>query len=161
MCGLVGSYTGLKENQLSFDLLVKMRDSMTHRGPDGSGTWVSPERNCMLVHRRLAILDLSAEAAQPMSKPDNSIAIVFNGEIYNHRELRQQLSEQFQIHWRTDHSDTEMILHAYDKWGLDAIKTFYGMFSLAIFDRRDPQNPKLHLVRDRIFTFAYSKSVDT
>lgn len=149
MCGLVGIYSGLNQLATSHDTLIAMRDSIIHRGPDAAGIWQSPEKNCLLGHRRLSILDLSENAAQPMATPDGNVSIVFNGEIYNHLEIRKELSEQCNIAWKSDHSDTEMILHAYNTWGLNAVNKFHGMFSLVIFDRRDPSNPCLHMIRDR------------
>ncbi|MBI2585970.1 MAG: asparagine synthetase B, partial [Rhodospirillales bacterium] len=83
-------------------LLTRMRDAMTHRGPDGEGQWISPDRRVGLAHRRLAIVDLSAAAAQPMSDADEKVWITFNGEIYNHMALRRTL-EQAGHAFRTDH----------------------------------------------------------
>ena len=127
-----------------------MLDSIEHRGPDADGLWHSRDKRCVLGHRRLSIIDLSDAATQPMVNEDQSIAIVFNGEIYNHRELRQQLIAEGVQGWRTDHSDTEVILRAYEHWGLEAIQRFNGMFAIAIYDCRQQDAPVLHLVRDRV-----------
>lgn len=78
------------------------------------------------------------------------VALVFNGEIYNHAELRQRLCALDKYQWKTDHSDTEVLLHAYEEWGLDCLHQLYGMFAIAIYDGRDPARPRLHLVRDRV-----------
>lgn len=149
MCGIVGLYrpggTAAPEN-----VLVSMRDRMAHRGPDGVGTWYSPDRSCGLGHRRLSIIDLSPEAAQPMLNESGTVALAFNGELYNHADVRRELEATGRYHWRTNHSDTEVLLHAYEEWGPDCVKRFYGMFALAVWDGREPGRPKVHLVRDRI-----------
>lgn len=149
MCGLVGAFrpAGLTTTD---DTMVTMRDRMQHRGPDGAGLWRSPKDDCLLAHRRLSIIDLSAAATQPMLNDAGTVAIVFNGEIYNHAEVRAELQQLNKYRWQTDHSDTEVLLHAYEEWGLDCLKKFYGMWGIAIFDSRDPQGPKLHLIRDRV-----------
>lgn len=148
MCGLCGS--------LAFDggvdgvepaLLERMRDTMVHRGPDGAGLWVSPDGRVGLGHRRLAIIDLSTEADQPMLNEDGTLCLVFNGEIYNHAELRHELEATGRHRWRTDHSDTEVILHSFEEWGIDCLERFRGMFALAIWDERAGE---LWLARDRI-----------
>ncbi len=124
-----------------------MRDSMPHRGPDGIGAWVSPAGDVGLGFRRLAIIDLSEKANQPMSNEDGSLWLVFNGEIYNHAELREELSRSGRHTWKTDHSDSEMILHAFEEWGIDCLHRFRGMFGIGLWDaiRRE-----LWLVRDRM-----------
>lgn len=128
-----------------------MRDRMAHRGPDGAGIWLSDRnRRCCLGHRRLSIIDLSEKAAQPMTNADESVVIVYNGEIYNHLEIRRELENKNKYHWKTDHSDTETLLHAYEEWGLDCFSRFYGMWAVGIYDRRDLNRPQLHLIRDRI-----------
>jgi asparagine synthase (glutamine-hydrolysing) len=126
-----------------------MRDRMIHRGPDGAGIWREPEGRVALGHRRLSIIDLSAAAGQPMLSRSNDIALVFNGEIYNHAELRAELSKLGLDDWKTDHSDTEVILQGYRKWGLSVVDRLNGDFAIAIYDRREPTRPVLHLVRDR------------
>jgi len=127
-----------------------MRDRMAHRGPDGVGLWATQDRSCTFGHRRLSIIDVSTNASQPMLNDDETVALIFNGEIYNHAEIRRELEALGKYTWRTDHSDTEMILHAYEEWGLDCVDRFYGMFALAVYDRRDRDRPALHLVRDRV-----------
>jgi len=127
-----------------------MRDRMAHRGPDGFGLWATQDRSCTFGHRRLSIIDVSTNASQPMVNDDETVALIFNGEIYNHAEIRRELEALGKYTWRTDHSDTEMILHAYEEWGLDCVDRFYGMFALAVYDRRDRDRPALHLVRDRV-----------
>ena len=127
-----------------------MRDRMAHRGPDGCGLWGSWDRRCRLGHRRLAIIDLSESAAQPMTNRDETVAVTFNGEIYNHADLRRELQALGKYEWKTDHSDTEVLLHGYEEWGLDFVKRLCGMFALGIYDARDPGRPVLHLIRDRV-----------
>ncbi len=150
MCGLVGAFNPGGNQVCSNESLASMRDRMAHRGPDGEGLWRSAEGSCALGHRRLSIIDLSASAAQPMANQDGSVVLVFNGEIYNHLELRRELEKLGKYRWKTDHSDTEVLLNAYQEWGLDCVKRFYGMFAFAIYDARIPGKPVLHLVRDRI-----------
>jgi asparagine synthase (glutamine-hydrolysing) len=120
---------------------------MIHRGPDGAGLWIDPALNVGLGHRRLAIVDLSPEADQPMSNEDGSLWVSFNGEIYNHAELRQALDRIRPRHWKTDHSDTEVIVHAFEEWGIDCLSRFRGMFAIAIWDGRSRE---MWLIRDRI-----------
>ena len=100
-----------------------------------------------LGHRRLSIIDLSDAAAQPMTNEDGSLWLIFNGEIYNHARLRAELEQAGRHRWRTDHSDTEVILHAFEEWGIDCLSRFRGMFAFALWDARARQ---LWLVRDRI-----------
>jgi asparagine synthase (glutamine-hydrolysing) len=149
MCGIVGSFRPLGESA-SVDVVARMRDRMMHRGPDGSGVWQAADRRCTLGHRRLAIIDLSDAAAQPMLNAAGTIALTFNGEIYNHHEIRADLRKLGKYVWKTDHSDTEVLLHAYEEWGLDCVQRFYGMFAFAVYDARDPGRPVTHLVRDRV-----------
>ncbi|GAB4482708.1 MAG: N-acetylglutaminylglutamine amidotransferase [Burkholderiaceae bacterium] len=148
MCGLVGSFhpNGSAANQ---DVIARMRDRMAHRGPDSAGFWREPQGRIALGHRRLSIIDLSEAAGQPMASPAGDVVVVFNGEIYNHAELRTQLREQGVLDWRTDHSDTEVIVNAYRQWGISFVDRLNGDFAIALFDRRDPARPEVHLVRDR------------
>lgn len=149
MCGLVG-LVNQKKQVSSSEILIAMRDRMLHRGPDSAGIWYSKDYHCALAHRRLSIIDLSSKADQPMSNCDQSVVISFNGEIYNHQEIRRILEKKNKYQWKSDHSDTEVILHAYEEWGLKCLDKFYGMFAFAIYDSRNSNNPQLHLVRDRI-----------
>lgn len=101
-------------------------------------------------HRRLSIIDLSETANQPMLNHDGSVVITFNGEIYNHADIRHELSALGKYQWKTDHSDTEVVLHAYEEWGLECVHRFFGMFAIAIYDARRADRPVLNLVRDRL-----------
>jgi asparagine synthase (glutamine-hydrolysing) len=148
MCGIVGV--------ISFDHcatrvgapeVISMRDTMQHRGPDGAGVWVAGNGRVGLGHRRLSIIDLSATADQPMSNEDGSLRVVFNGEIYNHAALRKELESLGGHKWKSDHSDTEVILHSFEQWGIDCLHKFRGMFAIALWDAR---RRELWLVRDRI-----------
>ncbi len=149
MCGIVGVFHP-GNSVVDNSILEAMRDSMLHRGPDGAGLWRATDNHCALGHRRLSIIDLSHAADQPMSNQDGSVLLVFNGEIYNHAEIRTELEALGKYKWQTDHSDTEVLLHAYEEWGLECVKHFYGMFAFAIYDARNREKPVLHLVRDRI-----------
>lgn len=150
MCGIVGAFQPKGGEVCAVEVLAAMRDRMTHRGPDGAGVWRASTGQCGLAHRRLSIIDPSPAAAQPMSNHDGTVMVVFNGEIYNHAELRQELEALGKYRWKTDHSDTEVLLHAYEEWGLACVHRFYGMFAFAIYDVRRPDKSALHLVRDRL-----------
>lgn len=121
-----------------------MTAALEHRGPDDSGIYALPNGGPVLGHRRLSILDLSALGHQPMQSPCGRYWVVYNGEIYNFREIRREL-EQFHHRFRSD-SDTEVILAAYAQWGLDAVSRFRGMFAFALWDGAAR---RLHLCRDR------------
>lgn len=150
MCGLVGSYEPIKGQTCNDDILVAMRDRMVHRGPDGGGLWRASDGRCALGHRRLSIIDLSSAARQPMANDAGTVVLSFNGEIYNHAELRRELEKLGKYRWVTDHSDTEVLLHAYEEWGIDCVKRLIGMFAFAVYDARNRERPVLHLVRDRV-----------
>jgi asparagine synthase (glutamine-hydrolysing) len=124
-----------------------MRDAMASRGPDGAGLWVSPDRTSIFGHRRLSIIDLSEAASQPMATADGRYCLVFNGEIYNHQELRKELVAEGVTGWRTGHSDTEVLLLGFERYGIDFVHRLRGMFAFAI---RDTKEQELWLVRDRI-----------
>jgi asparagine synthase (glutamine-hydrolysing) len=148
MCGISGVLAFKNSNfQVTAEYLVSMRETLVHRGPDGAGLWISPDRRIGLAHRRLSIIDLSDAAAQPMSNGDGSLQMVFNGEIYNHAEIRRELEERGQRRWKTDHSDTEVILHAFEEWGIDCLQKFRGMFAIALWDTKAR---RLWLIRDRV-----------
>jgi asparagine synthase (glutamine-hydrolysing) len=139
MCGIVG-FTG----QRNESLLHGMLDALKHRGPDGEGLYHCPENQVNLGHRRLSIVDISG-GRQPMWSKDNSVGIIFNGEIYNHKELRIQL-EKLGYQFNTDHSDTEVLIYGYKEWGLEVLKKLNGMYSFCIYDKK---TKKLFLARDR------------
>ena len=146
MCGIVGVYNyGNPGMRLQSDTLVRMRDTMAHRGPDDAGIYVSPDGKLGLGHRRLSILDLSALGHQPMVSADGRYWIVFNGEIYNFRELRADL-EPKGCTFRSN-SDTEVLLALYAEYGPKMLHALRGMFALAIWDTREE---RLWMARDRI-----------
>ena len=131
MCGIAGILnTKNEEIGQIFDKLTVMNQLIAHRGPDDHGVWANREKTIGLAHRRLSIIDLSQHAHQPMVSSTGEV-IVFNGEIYNHIELRHALAP----HWSfTSQSDTEVILAAYKVYGVDCVKHFKGMFAFAIWD---------------------------
>src|SRR5436190_40271 len=143
MCGIcgVGAFRERLDPQIHA-AVPAMAERIRHRGPDGDGFFA--DAHVSLAHRRLAIID-RAGGQQPMANEDGSCWVVFNGEIYNHRELRQRL-ESFGHRFRTS-SDTEVILHGYEQWGLDAVNRFEGMFAFALYDQR---RRELLLARDRL-----------
>lgn len=172
MCGILG-VLDLKGNLESFDkeLFVKMNDTMNHRGPDGEGFLFSStretqsikdvlsnrknlifvenqnqHRNCYLAHRRLSIVDLDIKAGQPMLDKNTGVCLTYNGEVYNHIDLRNEL-ERLGHKFNTNHSDTEVVLKAYLEWGDAFVNKLRGMFAIAIWD---PRTDKLTLIRDRI-----------
>lgn len=148
MCGIVGALVFDNSSfRVTEPYISRMRDTMFHRGPDGAGTWVAPSGKVGLGHRRLSIIDLSTAASQPMSNEDGTLHVVFNGEIYNHAEIRVELKRLGGYRWKTDHSDTEVVLHAFEHWGIDCIHRFRGMFAIALWDERKRE---LWLIRDRI-----------
>jgi asparagine synthase (glutamine-hydrolysing) len=145
MCGLTG-FLGAAA-AADFDAVVTgMCDRLKHRGPDAGGTWVDQDAGIALGHRRLSILDLSPEGAQPMHAASGRFVVAFNGEAYNFAPIRAELEARG--HRFRGHSDTEVLLAAFDAWGVMAsIPRFAGMFALAIWDRSERV---LHLVRDRL-----------
>ena len=148
MCGIAGYWhrvSQLSQNQ-SYGVITAMTDALVQRGPDSSGVWLDPALDIGLGHRRLAILDLSPEGAQPMLSHQGRYVMVFNGEIYNFGELRSTLSQLG--HQFRGHSDTEVMLAAVTEWGVTAaVSRFVGMFAFAIWDT---EARVLHLGRDRI-----------
>ncbi len=147
MCGIAGLMTLGPGPAVDAQLVSRMRDTMAHRGPDGAETWVSPDGRVGLGFRRLAIIDLSRAASQPMTNEDGSIQLIFNGEIYNHADIRAELEQRGGHTWRTDHADSEVIVHAFEEWGIACVERLRGMFAIALWDGR---NQELWLVRDRI-----------
>lgn len=148
MCGLVGYLTGVMgERGIARGRLVRMADRIVHRGPDDAGYWCDVEGGIGLGHRRLSILDLSPAGHQPMQSPTGRYVIVFNGEIYNHLDLRRDLEIKGGIAWR-GHSDTETLLAGFDAWGVrNTVERTIGMFAFAVWDKN---SRTLTLVRDRL-----------
>ena len=142
MCGITGIYVFDEKHEVPKALIEDMTNTMFHRGPDEFGFYVN--ENLALGHRRLSIIDLKA-GRQPMSDKNGYIWIVFNGEIYNFRELRKDLEGKGYT-FKTK-SDTEVIIYSYEEYGLDCLKEFNGMFAFAIYDKR---KKRLFLARDRL-----------
>lgn len=144
MCGICGFYS---KNNESLENLIKMNNTMIHRGPDDHGEELFDCKKGIyhvgMAHRRLSVQDLSVLGHQPMHSSNGRVVITFNGEIYNFQELKSELSEYpFQ-----SNCDTEVILAAYLKWGITFVKRLNGMFAIALFDKEDSS---LYLIRDRI-----------
>jgi asparagine synthase (glutamine-hydrolysing) len=142
MCGICGELRF--DGRSALDKVVGMREQLAHRGPDSVGSYCSPAGRCALAFRRLRIIDLTADAGQPMANEDGSVQLVFNGEIYNFQELRDRLVAHGH-HFRSK-SDTETIVHLYEEKGADGIADLDGMFAIAIWDER---RRRLTLARDR------------
>ena len=143
MCGICGLCDFQKPVQ-NTDILQRMRDIMICRGPDASGSFVND--GIALGHRRLAIIDLTEAGHQPMTNEDCTVQIVFNGEIYNFQSLRKDLDKHG--HEFKSNSDTEVLVHGYEQWGIDGLATrIRGMFAFAIWDEK---LEKLFLVRDHL-----------
>lgn len=148
MCGIAGFFTAGALPEQSEQWVRAMGDTLAHRGPDGRDAWLDEGAGIALAHRRLSIVDLSPAGRQPMTSADGRWVIVFNGEIYNHPELRRQLEANgVSPVWR-GHSDTETLLAAVSAWGLvTALQRAVGMFAIALWDR---QSRSLTLARDRL-----------
>jgi asparagine synthase (glutamine-hydrolysing) len=143
MCGIAGIFHPSVPKPIDPARIEAMTDALAHRGPDGSGLWTAP--GIGLGHRRLSIIDLSDAAAQPMLTEDRKVAVSYNGEIYNFREVRADLEAKGHV-FRTE-SDTEVILAAWRQWGPDCLSRFNGMFVIALYDAREDT---LFLARDRL-----------
>lgn len=142
MCGIAGLWTAERGATVDRALLERMIGSIAHRGPDGDGVHIEP--GVGLAHRRLAIIDVSG-GAQPLGNEDSSVMITYNGEIYNFQELAREL--QALGHRFRTHSDTEVVVHAWEQWGEDCVRRFAGMFVFAIWDRN---RQALFIARDRL-----------
>ena len=141
MCGIAG-ILNFNNKKIDESLLKKMTNIIRHRGPDGEGMFI--DKNIGLGHRRLAIIDLSDAAAQPMFNENKKIVLVYNGEIYNFMSLRKELIRKG--HKFISKSDTEVILHGYEEEGINFINKLNGLFAFALWDKRKKE---LYLARDR------------
>jgi asparagine synthase (glutamine-hydrolysing) len=140
MCGICGILTrpqGIGAEPVDQRRLEILRDAQRHRGPDDAGIWISDNRSVGLAQRRLSIIDLSAAGHQPMATEDGQLRVVFNGEIYNYRELRSTLIDRGH-RFRTE-SDTEVLLHGYREWGLELLDRLGGMFAFALYDAKSKE----------------------
>src|SRR5271165_762613 len=149
MCGIVGFWS--RQGRVDVDtrnVVQGMADAIRYRGPDGGGEWVDGQTGIALAHRRLSILDLSSAGAQPMEDFTGRFVIVFNGEIYNHLDLRRSLEDEGGVPAWRGRSDTETLLAAVASWGVArALDRACGMFAFALWDR---WTRSLTLARDRL-----------
>ena len=144
MCGIAGIFAYRdRAPKVDREELLRIREAMTKRGPDGAGLWISNDGRVGLAHRRLAIIDLSASGAQPMATADGRLHIIFNGEIYNYKGIRSELVRKGYRFQST--SDTEVLLHLYADRGAEMVHSLRGMYTFAIWDERDRS---LFLARD-------------
>jgi asparagine synthase (glutamine-hydrolysing) len=146
MCGITGfiDFSNISNKDGMQKNILRMKDTLTHRGPDDSGVWYDQDAGIYLGHRRLSIVDLSCAGHQPMVSTSGRYIIILNGEIYNHLDMRKDLGA---VDWR-GHSDTETLLKGFEKWGVEkALKRTIGMFAIALWDR---EKKTLTLARDRI-----------
>lgn len=166
MCGINGIFSyHYAANPVDVDELVRTRDHMTARGPDGAGAWLTTDRRAGLGHRRLSIIDLTAGGAQPMLSSDGRYVVTFNGEIYNFRELRRVLENEGHV-FRSN-SDTEVLLALYAARGATMVGDLRGMFAFAIFDNlartlflaRDPYGIKPLYYADDGWTLRFASQV--
>src|SRR5262249_28082082 len=144
MCGIAGIVSATRPLADAPLMGRRLAAALAHRGPDGEGVWASPSGHVALAHRRLAIIDLSDEASQPMATPDARYRLVFNGEIYNFRELRRDLESRGDRFATA--SDTEVLLRLLVRDGPSALARVRGMFAAALWDSVDRT---LLLARDR------------
>ena len=160
MCGIAGL---ISKRGGGPETVARMLAVMGHRGPDGSGLWSDPEYGAVVLgHRRLAIIDLSSEGAQPLLRADSGLALTYNGEIYNYLEIRDEVTKLGHC-FKTD-TDSEVLLAAYEQWGVECLQRLNGMFAFAIYDRarhrlfcardRYGEKPFLFHVGRELFAFA-------
>ncbi len=148
MCGITGFWEieGEKREILS-DIVVNMTSTLSHRGPDDVGFYVDEKNGIALGHRRLAILDLSERGRQPMESFSGRYVIIYNGEIYNYKDLSKEMRDNFNIDFKSN-TDTEVLLAGFEVWGIEqTLKKINGMFAFALLDKKEK---RLYLVRDRI-----------
>lgn len=145
MCGIVGIVDNNQNSSITYELIKKQTDKIIHRGPDSDGVWINNRNNCGFGFRRLSIIDLSNNGSQPMSTEDGRYTIVFNGEIYNHNDIRNILiNKGYNYHSKTD---TETILYGYIEFGEEILNMMNGMWAFAIWDN---EKNELFAARDRV-----------
>jgi asparagine synthase (glutamine-hydrolysing) len=166
MCGIAGIFAyHYAANPVDREELIRIRERMAARGPDGKGSWFSDQGRVGLSHRRLSIIDLTDAGAQPMVSDDGKLVVIFNGEIYNYRDLRKGLEAQGRV-FRSN-SDTEVLLHLYAEKGEEMVHALRGMFAFAIWDAdrkalflaRDPYGIKPLYYADDGWTFRFASQV--
>lgn len=150
MCGIAGIVSSNVPKTKAIEALSRMNNAIAHRGPDAEGVW--SDDYAYLGHRRLSIIDLSESGTQPLHSYDNRYVIIYNGELYNYKELRLQLQRaiqgtQEQPYFFKTQTDTEVVLAAYMRWGVDCLNRFNGMFAFAIYDK---QEENIFIARDRM-----------
>ena len=144
MCGITGLVALSAQTRISESDIRRMLPALRHRGPDGSGVYLDPNGRIGLGHTRLSIIDLEG-GAQPMANEDRTVWVSFNGEIFNYIELREILLNAG--HRFRTHSDTEVIVHAYEQYGDDFVQHLNGQFAIALWDAH---RQRLLLIRDRV-----------
>ncbi len=146
MCGITGIFGNLRKEE--FDSSIhEMSATLNHRGPDDAGTWINEENGVAFGHQRLSIIDLSSAGHQPMVSPCGRFTTVFNGEIYNHLQLRDKLNTSANKQSWKGHSDTETLVTAFSQWGIEkTLQQLVGMFAIAVWDFKEK---RLFLIRDR------------
>lgn len=154
MCGIAGAISLV--NGVNPDPVAKMIAGIAHRGPDDSGLWKNENGRCVLGHARLSIIDLTKAGHQPMIDPSTGNCIVFNGEVYNHNELREDCSKLGDVFY--SHSDTEVILALYRRYGVKCLQFMSGMFAFALWDRA---NNYLFMARDRVGKKPFNYCLDS
>jgi asparagine synthase (glutamine-hydrolysing) len=166
MCGIAGHFAyAAHAVPVDLEALTLTRDTMTRRGPDAAGMWISPDRKIGLAHRRLSIIDLTEAGAQPMHSADGRFSVTFNGEIYNYPQLRGELENEGVVF--RSHSDTEVLLHLYRRDGAAMVEKLRGMFAFALWDAdarslflaRDPHGIKPLYYADDGKTFRFASQV--
>jgi asparagine synthase (glutamine-hydrolysing) len=145
MCGICGILSPSASLAIDERTVARMCSRLAHRGPDGEGMWSDPAQGAALGHRRLSIVDLSQAGAQPMPNEDGTVILTYNGEVYNHAELRKELEAAGHVY--RSHTDSETIVHLYEEEGFRCVERLEGMFALAIWDARKRE---LFLARDRV-----------
>lgn len=147
MCGIAGFWGAPAPKAELREILEAMARSMVTRGPDGFGAWANPALGLGLAHARLAVIDLSRAGAQPMASASGDMVLIYNGEIYNHLDLRRELDQEHSIEWKS-RCDTEVLVECLARWGVErTLERVNGMFALACWDRA---NRRLILARDRM-----------
>ena len=142
MCGICGHLNSERDRPMNAALLIRMNQTLQHRGPNDEGFYA--DGNISMAMRRLSVIDLVG-GKQPVTNEDGTVAVTFNGEIYNFKQLRTELIQAG--HRFATNSDTEVIVHAYEQWDDDALNHFNGMFAIALWDKR---RERLLLARDRM-----------
>jgi len=145
MCGICGIYAPNHQQRIDEPLITRMRDTMSHRGPDDAGLYIAPAKNLGFGHRRLSIIDLSENGRQPMPNEDETVWITYNGEVYNFLDFKDSLERKG--HSFRSRTDTEVLVHLYEDYGEEMLHKLRGMFAFGIWD---DQRKKLFVARDRL-----------